>query len=422
MTDAVSTEQTNPEDQPERPSPVGALKLANFRRLWLNNLCYFMAFNALRFVFGWYVLDGINRGEQEQGYMIFALGIPAIFLVLQAGAWADRLDPRRLLIATQVAGAVVLAGTAVLIATDQATMGWMLVAAVAAGATSSVGQPVRASLVPALVGKQHLFGAIAINALAMTISMILGPVVVQQVGDRFDFDGAFWFLCLLLVLGLLAVWRLEVPARQEAPGPKRPVLTDTIEAVGHVVRDPSLRVLFLLLSVAGLTVNPAVMITLQAFIKEELGRNSGEAAQPFALMGVGLAISSFVVMRKGDMPNKGAAFQRALMLGSTMTILMGLTTEFVQLLPLVFVMGLAGGFYINMNQGLIQANTPQALMGRVMGLFTLVQVGLMPIGALILGVVAGVVGTGRTISGAALVALVVVVATYITGRDLRTLA
>ncbi|MEL6984833.1 MAG: MFS transporter, partial [Actinomycetota bacterium] len=92
-------------------SPTGALRIPSFRRLWANNIAYFMTVNALRFVFGWYVLDGINRGEREQGLVVFALGIPAVFLVLQAGAWADRLDPRRLLVNTQVASVAVLALT-----------------------------------------------------------------------------------------------------------------------------------------------------------------------------------------------------------------------------------------------------------------------------------------------------------------------
>ena len=443
MTDALSADSADAPDNlgsesqqpepgqpvPELPgpeqaggSPSSALKIPDFRRLWTNNIFYFVTFNALRFLFGWYVLDGLDLGEREQGYVIFALGIPALFLVLQAGAWADRLSPRRLIIATQAASMLVVAGAAVLIATDSAGLGWIIVIAALAGATSSVGQPVRASLVPAIVGKEMLFSAIAINALAMTSSMILGPVVVRLVGQQFGFDGAFWFLALLLLLGLVAIRSLQVPERTEPVGERRSVMVDTIEAVRHVLGDRSLRALFLLLSVAGVTVNPAVMITVQAFVKEELGRDSGDAAQLFALMGIGLAISSFIVMRKGDMPNKGAAFQRAMMVGSTMTFLMGLTNEFFQLFPLMFLMGLAGGFYINMNQGLIQANTPQALMGRVMGLYTLVQVGLMPIGALILGVVAGAIGIGNTISGAAAVAGITVVATYITGRELRTLA
>ncbi len=425
MSDATSTglpDGSTERTAPTRVAPAGALRIPDFRRLWSNNVAYFMAFNALRFVFGWFVLDGLNLGEREQGYVVFALGIPAVFLVLQAGAWADRLDPRRLLIGTQMASTAVLVGSALLIASGRATLTWLLLAAVLAGATLSMGQPVRASLVPAIVGKRHLFGAIAINAMAMTASMILGPVLAQLVGRRFGFDGAFWFLAILLGGSLVFLRSLRVPDRIEPVGPRRSVLTDTREAVGHVVRDRSLRILFLLLSVAGLTVNPAVMITLQAFVKEELGRDSGDAAPLFALMGVGMAISSFVVMRKGDMANKGAAFQRAMMVGATMTLLMGQTTSYRQLFPLVFVMGLAGGFYINMNQGLIQANTPQPLMGRVMGLFTLVQVGFMPIGALVLGLIANAVGIGATMSGAAALALAVVLVTYVLGRELRTLA
>ncbi len=84
-------------------------------------------------------------------------------------------------------------------------------------------------------------------------------------------------------------------------------------------------------------------------------------------------------------------------------------------------MGLAGGFYINMNQGLIQANTPQALMGRVMGLYTLIQVGLMPFGALGLGLIASAIGIGVTMSAAAVVTHAVVIATYILAKDLKVL-
>lgn len=411
-------------DQPEmapKVSPTGALRIPNFRRLWANNIAYFMTANALRFVFGWYVLDGINRGEREQGLVVFALGIPALFLVLQAGAWADRVDPRRLLIMTQVGALIVMAATAVLIATDRATLSVILIVALAAGAATTVGQPVRASLIPALAGRENLFGAIALNALAMTSSMILGPVLAQAAGNRFGFDGAMWFLTILLVVGLVIIWPLDVPEREEPPGPRRSVLADTVEAVRHVAGDKALRVLFMLLTVAGLTMNPAVMVTLQAFVKEELGRNSGDAAPLLAMMGLGIAVSSIVVMRKGDMANKGAAFMRAMMVGSTMVFFMGRTTEYWQLFPLVLAMGLAGGFYINMNQGLIQANTPQPLMGRVMGLFTLVQIGFMPFGALALGFIASSIGTGVTMSAAAVLTLSVVITTYVLAKDLKVL-
>lgn len=401
--------------------PANALTVRPFRFLWFNNIAFFLVSNAQRFVFGWLVLDGLERGEGEQGLVVFTLGLPAALLVLQAGAWADRWDRRRMLIVTQLFGAVVMAGTAILVGSDQLSLGWIIIATLLAGSASAIGSPVRASLIPALVKKEQLFSAIAINAIAMTLSLILGPVLAKLAGDRFGFDGAFWFQASLMFVGVLFLIPLRVPPHEEVRE-RRSIIAETRDALHHVRDDRSLRTLFLLLLTASVTINPAVMVTIQAHVKEELGRTAGEAAIPFAMMGIGIAITSIVVMRKGDMANKGAAFQRAMICGATITFLTGRSTSFGQVLVLAFLMGLAGGFFINMNQGLIQANTPQALMGRVMGLYTLTAIGLMPFGALALGVLASSIGTGNAISAAAAVGLVVVVTTYIRNAELRRLS
>jgi len=400
--------------------PANPITVRPFRLLWLNNVCFFLVSNAQRFVFGWLVLDGLNRSESDQGIAVFTLGLPSALLVLQAGVWADRWDRRTMLITTQVAGGVVMAAAALLLRADAISFNWVIVITLLAGAASAIGQPVRASLIPVLVAKEQLFSAIAINAIAMTLSLILGPVLAKLAGDQWGFEGAFWFQATLMFLGVLFLLRLDVPAHADL-APRRSVLAETKDGLSHVLGDANLRVLFGLLVMASLTVNPAIMVTLQAHVKDGLGRTAGEAALPFALMGLGIAISSIVVMRKGNMKNKGALFQRALICGSTITILTGRTTEMWQVLVLSFFMGLAGGFYINMNQGLIQANTPQPLMGRVMGLYALTSFGIMPFGALLLGVIAAWTSAGAAISGAAVVSLVVVVTTYVRQRDLREL-
>jgi len=111
-----------------------------------------------------------------------------------------------------------------------------------------------------------------------------------------------------------------------------------------------------------------------------------------------------------------------MMVGTAITFLVGRSNSFTQVIALSFVMGLAGGFFINMNQGLIQANTPQPMMGRVMGLYTLVTVGLLPFGALLLGLLASVVGVGNAISIAGAIGFGIVLITYIRNADLRQLA
>jgi len=400
--------------------PANPLTVDAFRNLWFTNVAFFLVVNAQRFVFGWLVLDGLLRSESVQGLVVFTLGVPTTVLVLQAGAWADRWDRRRMLIATQVASGIVMAGVATAISADVINVGWVILATLLAGSASAIGAPVRSAMIPTLVGKDQLFGAIALNAIAITLSMILGPVLAKVAGDRFGFEGAFWFQAILMLAGVVFLLRLDVPPHDEVRE-RRSVLDETRTAVRHVVDDPHLKTLFGLLLTASLTINPAIMVTVQAHVKEELGQDAGQAALPFALMGLGMAISSFVVMRKGDMQNKGAVFQRAMICGTTITFLTGRTTAFEQVLVLAFLMGLAGGFFINMNQGLVQANTPQPLMGRVMGLYTLVNMGIMPFGALAIGVLASQIGTGNAISAVAAIAFAVVMTTYVRNAELRRL-
>ena len=164
--------------------PANPLTVRAFRNLWFNNVAFFLVLNAQRFVFGWLVLDGLLRSESIQGLVVFTLGVPTALLVLQAGAWADRWDRRKMLIITQIASGVVMAGTAIAISADAISLGWVIVATLLAGSASAIGSPVRSAMIPTLVAKEQLFSAIALNAIAITLSMILGPVLAKVVGDR----------------------------------------------------------------------------------------------------------------------------------------------------------------------------------------------------------------------------------------------
>lgn len=407
--------------QTEGERAPNAITVPAFRNLWSCNIAFFLVMNAQRFAFGWVVLDLLLADEGTQGLIVFTLGAPTALLVLQAGVWADRWDRKRMLLSTQLAGAAVMAATAILIGADVVGVGWLIVLTLFAGASTAIGQPVRSSLVPALVGRDQLFSAIALNAIAMTLSLILGPVLVKVVGDQVGFAGAFWFQAGLLVVGAAFLSRVDVPPHEQVRE-RRPILTETREAIRHILDDRHLTTLFSLLLTASLTISPAVMVTVQAHVKEQFGRDAGDAAYPLAAMGVGMAISSFFLMRKGDMANKGAVFQRAMIGGTCITFLIGLVPQFWQVIALGGVMGLCGGFFINMNQGLIQANTPQPLMGRVMGVYTLVANGFFPLGALVLGVVSTYIGTRATICAAAAAGFAVVFTTYVRNTELRRLS
>ena len=413
---------TEGEDRVESSAPVeakNALSLPNYRRLWINNLIYMFVGNAQRFAIGGLVLDGLGGIETRQGMAVFMMGFPIALIVMQAGALADRVDRRALLMRSQTGLLFVVLGTLILLGLDQLTYSWVLALSVLSGVAQAFGQPVRQALIPLLVPERLLMNAVALNALAMTSSMILSAPLVKIAGDLFDFEGVFGLQVVMLAVGLLTLRHLETPPVNEAP--KRRLVQEAASALRHVMSDLRLRVLFLLLGVASISVNAAVMVTMQAKIKEELLRDSGDMAYLLAVMAVGISITSVVVMRKGDMKRKGGKFQRAMMCGSALVVCMGQTSSFTVLLPLFFLMGLAGGFFITMNQGLIQSTTPKELMGRVMGLYLLVQFGLMPVGALGLGWAASFIGAGNVVSLCGAVSLLIVGWTHLGFSTIRNL-
>ncbi len=416
MTDSGSVSQP---DSNARGEAQNALAVPDYRRLWINNLVYMFVSNAQRFAIGWLVLDGLGGNETSQGMAVFMLGIPAAFIVMQAGVLADRLDGRNLLLYSQLGLLAVVAATLVLLGMDRLNYGWVLVLSVFSGIAQAFGGPVRQALIPLLVPERLLMNAVALNALAMTSSMVLSAPLVKITGDLFDFEGVYALQVVMLVAGLGVLRKLETPQVQERE--KRRLLQEARSALRHVVGDIRLRVLFLLLAMAAVSVNAAIMVTMQAKVKEELLRDSGDMAYLLAVMAVGISITSVIVMRKGDMKRKGGKFQRAMMCGSLLVMCMGQASSFLLLIPLFFLMGLAGGFFITMNQGLIQSTTPKDIMGRVMGLYLLVQVGLMPLGALGLGWAASQIGAGNVVSICGAVSLLVVTWTHLGFPAVRNL-
>jgi MFS family permease len=390
------------------------------RLLWTNLVVFALVTNAMRFTFIVVVVRVLDRSESAAGLVGFTIGLPVVFLVLQAGALADRVDRKMLLVASQLGVLAVTLVTGFLLAADRVGMGSVVLLTLLAGTCHALGQPVRLALVPAVVTRDRLLDAVAFNAVGMTMSMILGPVMAELATEWWGVEGAFFLMAGLMAAALVAAARLEVPAVTAQP--RASMWREIRAGVAHVVRDRPVRMLFVMLTVGNVINAAMVMTMLPSFVAGEFGHDAEDAGTLLSFMGIGLLLSSVLVMRLGSLRNKGAIFLRAFMVGSTCLVILGLVPGFWAAAAVVGVMGLAGGFYTNMNQSLVQSRTPDELMGRVMSLYSFGQQGLMPIGALGAGVVASIVGLRATFVGGGLVSLSLVIAAYLTQHQLRELA
>ena len=391
-----------------------AFELRDFRLLWANNFSYALVQGIERFAFVWLVIETLQEREFFLGLVSFALGIPVFFLALPAGVLSDRWDRRRLLFISQAIVLVAALLTAILIWMDLMTLRVALVMALFVGTGVAVGQPVRQALIPAVVPPKRLMNAITLNGAGQTISQMVGPALGGAAIALWGIGGNFALQAILMGVGVIFIIPLRIPARGPSPAVAAAgrsalggILSDVVDGFRFIIREPNIRVLFLLLLLSSLIINGPWVTLLPKVAQVQLDATAFWASMLFTYMGVGLTISSLILASIPRLGNAGGWFTCALMTSSGLAVIIGFSESYLLTSVLMFMTGLSAAFFMNLNLTLIQSHTPAAVMGRVMAIFTLVMMGATPVGGLIGGLGAEWLGAGGFFSlcGGASVAL-----------------
>jgi MFS family permease len=331
----------------------------------------------------WLVLELTGSGV--------ALGIVTAlqFLpILLAGAWggvvADRVDKRKVIIATQTAAAVLALALGLLTVTGAVRL-WMVYAlAFGLGLVNLVDMPTRQSFVFEMVGKEDVTNAVSLNSVVVNASRVVGPAVAGLliatvgIGICFLVNGAS-YVAVIAGLHLMDPARLQdQPRAPRARGQLR-------EGLRYVWRTSELRTPILLMAAVGtIAYNFSVLFPL--LVRSTFGRGAGAYGTLFSLMGVGAVLGGLVV----------AARSRAtasLLVGSTIALgallwLSALAPSFWLEMIAVVPVGAASTAFIATSNAMLQLHSAPQMRGRVMALFTVVFLGTTPIGAPIVGWIA----------------------------------
>src|SRR5262245_38088917 len=186
------------------------LRNALFRSLWIATIVSNVGTWMQDVGAGW-LMTSLSSSPSMVALVEAADSIPMMLLALPAGALADIVDRRRLLIFVQVY-LLAVAGTLGVLTLLGMTTAWMLLGFVfAMGVGAAVTVPAWAAIVPDLVPAEELSSAIALNSIAINISRAIGPaiagVLVAAVGPWLVF-----ILNALSYIGIIAVlfrWRRE---------------------------------------------------------------------------------------------------------------------------------------------------------------------------------------------------------------------
>ena len=323
------------------------------------------------------------------GLMGLARAVPGIPCTLIAGAVADRVDRRRILFVTQTTMALTALVLAVLAYLGLANLAAVLVAATVQAAAFSFDNPARQSIVPRIVPLPFYPSAIGLQSAAFNGASIIGPLIAGLLFIPIGIGGLLLVnaLSFLAILGALFV----IPRIPPATRPSHGLLRSVLEGGRYVRANP---VLLWIITIAGtgfMWAGPAGAL-LPALAGESLFNGVSWLSLLLSAFGAGSFAAAFFVMNVGRIRSLGTVFVAAAMLNGVFLILFAVTTAPLVALGFGFVTGLGGTLMAGMGNNMLQATTDDAYRGRVMSLWGLLFIGLMPVGQLALGALGSLFG------------------------------
>ena len=378
----------------DRRGTFAALRHRNYR-LWF--------FGQLTSLFGtWmqttaqgFLVFELTRSPAYLGLVGFASGAPTWVLTLYGGVVADRVPRARLMTVTQscmMVLAFILAG----LTFARVVQPWhVLVLASLLGVANSFDAPARQSFVSEMVPPEDLTNAIALNSMMFQAATVVGPAMA---GVAYALFGPGWCFTIngvsfIAVIAALAAMRLPpMRPRQRAAS----ALAELAEGTRYIRSQPTIRVLISMIAVSSMfglsfgTLIPAWSVNV-------LGGGAEINGLLFSARGVGALAGALLIAWLGGRIMRG----KLLTAGSLLWPLLFAALSRTRSLPLSLLIlagaGVGNIFVNNLSNALVQTATPERLRGRVMGAYTWIFFGFMPLGALWSGMLAGRIGEQSTV-------------------------
>ncbi len=370
------------------PHALRALRHRNYRLLFAGQLIAQIGFWMQATAQGWLVLR-LTEAPFWLGAIAAAQSLPVLLLSAPAGAFADRVPKRTLLLVTQGTAMATALLLALLIFSHMVQVWHVLLAALLVGIASAFENPARQAFTIELVGREDLMNAIALDSTVLNGARIIGPaaagalVAATGEGPAFLING----LSVLAVIGGLLMMRLRM---FHAP-PRRSGWQQLREGFDYIRRDARVRLLLLQITahcVFGLAYFPL----LPYFARNVLGADVQGFGVLASINAAGALIAALMIALIGDrLPRIGlrtiALLSYAILLGA-----FTLTRSFPLAMALLAGIGWAGIVVLTLTNTLLQMAVPDELRGRVMGVYMLVVMGVSQVSGLLLSSAADIIG------------------------------
>jgi MFS family permease len=340
------------------------------------------------------------------GLVGFAGQIPILLFSIPAGVWNDRLDRRRLLMATQALSMLQAVLLYALTVTNTITPALLLLLAFSLGCINALDLPARQAFVAQMVpDKQALPNAIGLNSFLMNGSRFVGPalagLIVAQAGEAACF--------LLNALSYLAVLVALTAIRTQHQAPRgTQTAWDALRAgLDHAFAHSRIRLTLLLVAGFSFFVTPYVVM-MPVFARDLFHGDAQTYGFLIGSAGFGsLCAALYLALRGGRRAADGLdrLVGRAAVSGGAALACFAWVPTLYLAYPLLLILGFAVVLTAAGSNTLIQIDVEERYRGRVMAIFSTAFLGIAPLGSLTVGTLSEMLDVRPTLFACGLLAL-----------------
>jgi MFS family permease len=208
-------------------SRLGPFQYASFTALWIATVVSNIGGWMYSTASGW-LMTSLSPDPFIVSLVQVAVSLPMFLLAIPAGALADIVDMRKLLVGTEIAITLISAALALIVSLGAATPVNLLLLTFLSGVVGALQAPAWQAVVPQLVPAQSLQGAIAANSVGINISRAVGPALGGVILARFSLAAPFWLnaVSYLGMVGVLFCWHPPKRGHRHLP----------VEQIGSAIR------------------------------------------------------------------------------------------------------------------------------------------------------------------------------------------
>lgn len=405
----MSAPSDTPPTVPRRPGlreAGAAFAIPEFRRFWIGALISNSG-SWMQNVSVPFVLYQLTESATWVGVASFAQFFPAVLLGPLGGSIADRFPRRSVLLAAQAAMAAIAVALWALWSTGSAAPWSITVLVALLGATSGIAIGSWQAYVSELVPRHLLLNAVTLNSAQFNGARAFGPALGGLVLATLGPSGAFALNAVSFVAVLAALASIPGgPAAIDAAAERPSVLGETKETISYIRGMPGIAACVVVVASIGFLGSP-VFPLLAVFAEEVFSVSDSLYGLLGAALGIGGVLATPFVAGRGSGMLRSTLAGRGLVIYALSLVAFALSPVF----PLAVVaLAFAGGAYLAVASTLnttIQVQVAEARRGKVLALYVMGLTSSYPIGSLVQGAIADLIGV-RAVTAVAGVCLVFV--------------